>query len=311
VKFVTVLLQGCVEMSLSYSSNGQIFLWKIAWFWFGVNPVLALLFSNHLYWVSAANSSITIFLGVLFILMHRLNRNKILSRHAKWVFIYLGWIALSTLLSPYAHENFLRSVGLFSANLFWIIIVLIGSRWFHLEHALFMAGRAFVLGTIIITLVLLGFGLETSGRFGNDELLHPNFIGVMYGALCFILFIPIYRIKILQLALRLGFVLLMFLTFSKTSLISAVAAVCLGILFQRGWHRAKFILGISIVGVIVVYLLGDYIQLQLQDYLGNPNAKLLSQDENYFGGGLLRWYEKDRGLGMDMQLLEIFSVGLY
>lgn len=245
-------------------------LWIIMWFWLSASYTLPLFFPDSLYWVSAASVLVSVSLGLLFLFIWLVRPFSIQSSLAKWVCIYIGWVALASIFSPYVWENWLRTAGYFIAQASLILAILLGSRLLDVNNAFLLAGRAYVLGTILTTINLVLLGAEQSTRFGNDELLHPNSLGFLYATtLLFLLFSPLYRSVPLRIATIISFFMLLTLTFSKTSIIAVLSAVGVAIIFQRGWRKTVYALGILIVVGVSFWFLGDYIQEQTQTYLSN------------------------------------------
>lgn len=245
--------------------------WRLLWFWLGASYSLPLFFPTNLYWVSAASVLSSISLGTLFVITWLYRPLRINSSFAKWVFLYVAWVAFTSVLSPYVWENWLSTAGYFIATIFLLIAIMIGLRFLNTDYAIIVAGRAYVLGVAFTTINLVLLGLKESSRFGNDELLHPNSLGFLYSSvLCFLLSFRLFRFKILKNLVLLVFAILLVLTFSKTSVIAMLVAVIAGSVFQQGWHKAKYILSLLIIGVIVYIFLADYLQSQIQVYTSNP-----------------------------------------
>jgi len=246
-------------------------LWRLLWFWLSTSYTMPLLFPGSLYWVSAASVLISVYLTVFFLYIWAYRPVKPVSRLAKWVYLYLGWVALASFLSPYVWENWLRTAGYFTSTAALITALIIGSRLLPSEYAFVSAGRSYVLGALITTFALVLLSAEQSTRFGNDELLHPNSLGFLYGsALCFLLAFKIYRSRVVNVVAALVFAVLLILTFSKTSIVAILAAVAVAIVFQRGWRRVKLLVYVLIGGGITIVALGDYIQEQIALYRKNP-----------------------------------------
>jgi len=248
-----------------------IILWKIAWFWLGASPTLPLLFPDSLYWVSATIAVSNVALGLFFLTFSALNRSSSRKpRLFRWVIFYFIWVMLASALSNYTWHNPFRVWGFLLSSLAWILIAFSGVRGLASEKYAVLAAGYYIFGVILTTAFLLLLGRETSERFGNEGLLHPNSLGFMYGiAWLSVMFLPIFR-PISRLILQTSFGILLILVFSKTSLIAALAAYLMGLTFQAGWQRIKIIVPAGIIAGLAGANLVDYVDHQLQAYLNSP-----------------------------------------
>jgi len=251
--------------SLSYIGT----LWFLIWFWLSANPSIPAFFPENLYLVSAANALTSVFLGLLFLSVW-LSKPVVrpVSLVAKWMFLYIGWVTFASFFfSPYVWDNWFKTAGLLASSASLLTSMLLGSRLLDSRYALIVAGRAYVLGTLTTTAGLLLTGVD-SLRFGNEELLHPNSLGFLYGSsLCFLLTLPLYHIQLIRSALIVIFAILLVLSFSKTSIIGTLLAWLASAIFQRGLRRVGYLVSLLIVGSVVFLSLQSYVQQQVEAYV--------------------------------------------
>ncbi|MGC8876985.1 O-antigen ligase family protein [Thermus sp.] len=164
-----------------------------------------------------------------------------------------------------------------------IVALVVFFNIFAPDYALLWSGRAYVLGILFTTAVLvltnpsvLSFQ-EAGSRFGDQELLHPNSLGIAYGvALMYLLFIRIYRARFLQVGPSIVVAVALLATFSKTAIAGTLLAVVLAFWSLRGAQRWLLTFLVFFTALAVTLLIGNYLTSQLQTYLDAGHAETLS-----------------------------------
>lgn len=206
-------------------------LWWFLWFWGGLRAGLVVVSQDNLELFAAVDILVTAFLGMVAILAAgRLFPFRL--RGISLVILLLNAVnTVSVFTSPVIFENPLRIYSYLVNTLAWSLTGLAYADIQDARAALYKMGRAFGLGTVLMVLAPLAVGGlgGLSTRYGIDELLDPNTVGV-HTALALIFTLAGIRAGLsgwLDWLLALFFAVALLLTFSKTALIGTAVAVFL------------------------------------------------------------------------------------
>ncbi|HAX97548.1 MAG TPA: hypothetical protein DCY12_01270 [Candidatus Atribacteria bacterium] len=219
------------------------FLWGFLWFWMGLKIGLPIVFKNNLFISSAINVFIPIFIGVIFFFLWLNIKNRKSIINFSYIFIFYLIVFFICLYSPFINRgNFLRVFGFFFSSFsivfsIWVFVSFSPS----LSISLIKSGRFYIFGLLSSSLLLLlniphslsGI-FQASFRLGDVNLLHPNTYGFALGfGFIFLIFIPIFKNKIINILITLILLLGLILTQSKTAIFSVFIALLFNFFFSR------------------------------------------------------------------------------
>ncbi|HTD47399.1 MAG TPA: O-antigen ligase family protein [bacterium] len=249
-------------------------LWWLFWFWAGLRSALVVFMQDDSVLFAAVDTLTTVFLGMTIILASgRLFPFRL--RGISLVILLLNGVnVVSVFTSSVYFESPLRIYTYLVNTLAWSLPALAYADTQDARAGLGKMGRAFALGTVLLVLAPLAVeglsGLST--RYGIDELLDPNTIG-FHTAVAFVFILAWIRTGLsgtLDWLLALFFAVALLLTFSKTALVGATAAVLL-LWTLAGLREKPAQLGAQLIAITIpLLLLWGRVTNETAAYLEDP-----------------------------------------
>jgi len=259
-------------------------LWSGLWFWLGFRLAVPLFFTDNLFIATTINVFVVLAFASGFMILG-LSRPSLFR---SWLFLWasLYWLVtvISSLVSPFVtHENIFRVFGFLAVSGGIILALVVFFSIFVPTYGLIWGGRAYILGVLSATIVLVLINpsivafIETGSRFGDPDLLHPNVLGITYAiAVVYLLFVRLYRMKVLQIGLTIIMIIALLATFSKTAIVATLVAIIVGFWLIRGVQRWLLLFLVFCIALAITWLIGDYLISQIRGYWDAGHAETLT-----------------------------------
>jgi len=259
-------------------------LWSGLWFWLGFRLAVPLFFADNLFIVTAINVFVILAFASGFMILG-LSRPSLFR---SWLFLWasLYWLVtvISSLVSPFVtHENIFRVFGFLAVSGGMILALVVFFSISVPAYGLIWGGRAYILGVLSATIVLVLTNpstvafIETGSRFGDPDLLHPNVLGITCAiAVVYLLFVRLYRMKVLQIGLTIIMIIALLATFSKTAIVATLVAIIVGFWLIRGVQRWLLLFLVFCIALAITWLIGDYLISQIRGYWDAGHAETLT-----------------------------------
>ena len=281
-------------------------LWLLFWFFGSAKPGIAAFFHNDLYLFSVFKVVAAAIIGIAVYLLAISIRGVVLAKFNKEELILLLFAmiaSLSVVFSPIVFENSLRIYGFLATTIVMLFTVIVCVRFMGNPDQLLMSmGKAVILGallTAIAPLFMIDFSELINTRYGVQEVIHPNTIG-FHVALALIFLLAGVRVTksiLVTYFFVIFFLLVLFLTFSKTSFVALVIALGVLWLCMRGQERMLFGFVIMFSSSVPLILLWDYLIDKVSTYFVDPSLYITLTGRLPIWGIVLELVEQNPLLG--------------
>jgi exopolysaccharide production protein ExoQ len=178
---------------------------------------------------------------------------KVWPTTARWIAAYIGWSALSLLWTE--SQSLVAAFGYWVGYVSEIVVCAILLRSDDPENVGVASLKGYVVGNLVLLLVALNAPGTLDLRIGQDELLHPTWLGYQFAmATLFCLLLSLYikrkRTRWIIAAILFGAAQLQ--AISKSSIIGFVGAASLYLLFKSGLKLRVKMAGIVVAALLVL-----------------------------------------------------------
>lgn len=274
-------------------------IWVAVWLWEGMGSAVALVMRDALYLYSLFSVAVSVLLAATACVTNLTSRGPRLPgvpRAARLLLAAAGVATVSMLLAPVRPDGgLLVPFATFAAQASTAVAIVLSYKSIaDRGRAFSLAIQAFALGVGVTVAALVANGALQGGRFGIEEVVHPNIVGGLCGLGTVMLLGYWKRIGTWWLVPIVGLlVFALFLSFSKTALLATVAACLVWSVLatprRRMWRSAA----LCTAALAVVLLAGDRFLDYLSSYFQSTwGAATLSGRTQLWESTIRVWSER-------------------